>query len=173
MTVSRDGQTFIHSHPLEQPEMTQQHIHTTVPAGRAPSTIRTVTGFAHPGAYKLWFQFQNKGEIVTVPFEFHVEPALPPSHSEMKPSENALAVKVGSGGFEPSRLNIPSGQPIQLAFTRTDAQNCASEILFPELGIRKSLPPGRTTLINLPAQPHSELHFACGMGMYRGILLVQ
>ncbi len=172
MIVSGDRQNFIHAHPMEQPEVTQ-HVHTVQSFGRAPSIIRTVVGFKNPGPYKLWFQFQSQGEIVTVPFEFDVRQALPPVDSAAsRPAKNAIPVKVSSQGFEPSRLLITANQQTQLAFTRTDAQNCASEVLLPELGIRKPLPPGQTVLIDLPASPAGELHFACGMGMFRGVLLV-
>jgi plastocyanin domain-containing protein len=46
-------------------------------------------------------------------------------------------------------------------------------VVFTELGIERELPPNKTVVIEIPAQGASELHFACGMGMYRGTLLVR
>jgi plastocyanin domain-containing protein len=65
------------------------------------------------------------------------------------------------------------GKETQIAFSRSDAQNCASEVVFPELKIRKPLPPGQTVIIDLPAQPAGEMQFACGMGMFRGALVIR
>jgi len=83
------------------------------------------------------------------------------------------SIVLSSAGFEPPRLSIPAGQPTRIWITRTDAQNCAHEIVFPELKIRKPLPPGETIAIDLPPTPAGELHFACGMGMYKGAVVVR
>jgi len=173
MITSADRATFIHAHPLENAgtgETPLVHVHTAPIAGPSPSTISTITGFRTPGVYKLWFQFQRHGEVLTASWVVsvqgvaHTAPHVPTGH---------LTIKISSAGFEPSRLTIPSGQKTQAAFTRLDAQNCAGEIAFPELGIRKQLAPGQTVLIDLPATQKGEYHFACGMGMFRGALVVQ
>jgi plastocyanin domain-containing protein len=44
--------------------------------------------------------------------------------------------------------------------------------VFPSLGIARDLPLGTTTIIELPAQPAGELRFTCGMGMYKGALVI-
>ena len=59
-----------------------------------------------------------------------------------------------------------------LAFTRESTPNCGSEVVFPELGIRQALPLGDTVVVRLPAQQAGDLRFACGMGMYRGMVVV-
>jgi plastocyanin domain-containing protein len=87
--------------------------------------------------------------------------------------KKAIAIRVSSEGFSPSSIRIPAHQPTQLAFTRADAQNCAREVVFPALGIRKELPPGQPVVIDIPARDAGELHFACGMGMFRGALVVK
>ena len=175
MIVSCDRQTFIHAHPTEGPNAEPhplQHVHTAPVSGPSPAVIRTVTGFREPGLYKLWLQFQRQGTIITVPWTIQVEPSDQPAPRINTPIATAN-IKVSSNGFEPARLTIPANQKTQVAFTRADAQNCASEVVFPQLGIRKSLPPGQTVLVDLPPADPGELHFACGMGMYKGALLVQ
>jgi plastocyanin domain-containing protein len=134
--------------------------------------IRTVTGFREPGLYKLWLQFQRHGTVITVPWTMQVQPSGRPIASSKTPAATA-SVEVSSKGFEPVRLIIPANRKMQVAFTRTDAQNCANEIVFPQVGIRKPLPPGQTVLVDLPPSNPGELRFACGMGMFKGALLVQ
>jgi hypothetical protein len=175
MLVSQDRETFIHAHPLEDAGPAADplvHVHAVPIAGRSPSTISTVTGFRNPGIYKLWFQFQRQGTVVTVPWVLRVAPADPPTVAAA-PGKNAIRVEVSSAGFTPARLVIPANQKTQVAFTRADAQNCAREVVFPELGIRRELPAGRTVVIDLPAVESGEFHFACGMGMYKGVLMVR
>ena len=46
-------------------------------------------------------------------------------------------------------------------------------MVFPSLGIRAKLPANETVLVNLPALPEGEIRFACGMGMYRGMILAE
>jgi hypothetical protein len=165
--VSGDRENFIHAHPLEDapPGI---HTHIGPAAGPSPETISSITGFRNPGRYKLWFQFQRGGSVHTMAWTIDVEPS-----ARAVPDETEGAIRVSAKGFEPARLTIPANRPARVAFVRTDAQNCAREVVFPELGIRKELPTGKTVQIDLPAIPAGELHFACGMGMYRGALVIQ
>jgi hypothetical protein len=168
MIVSEDSQEFIHAHPLGDGPPTQ-HTHTLI--GPSPSVIRTVTGFRKPGRYRLWLQFQRQGKVGTVPFELQVD-APERILSQNDETDGAIQIAVSSQGFSPARLTIPANRPARLAFLRKDAQNCAREVVFPELGIRKALPPNQTVLVDVPATKGGELHFACGMGMFRGALVL-
>ena len=173
MIVSADRQDFIHAHPLDGVAAmeTTVHTHSAPLAGPSPSAIRTVTGFNRPGLYKLWFQFQRAGRVSTVAWVIAVAEG-----EAAKPAADTAAdarVSVGSGGFSPARVTIPAGRASRIAFTRQDAENCASEVVFPELGIRRKLPAGESVVVELPAGPARELTFACGMNMYRGTVVVR
>lgn len=175
MLVSADRETFIHAHPLEGPQSAEPaftHVHTAPPAGPSPFTISTITGFRNPGMYKLWFQFQRNGRVSTVAWVLRVLPREGPTPAASDPGEDAIAIQVSSAGFSPSRLVLPANKATRVAFTRVDAQNCAHEIVLPELGIKRELPLGVTVFIDIPATPARELHFACGMGMYKGALVL-
>jgi hypothetical protein len=171
MIISRDGAEFIHAHPLENASVV--HSHTAPMVGPSPLTIRTQTGFKSPGEYKVWFQFQRGGEVFTVPFDLTVKASAPVLQNEPKTTPGAIRVTVSRAGFEPARIEVLQNEPIHLAFTRLDAQNCGSEVVFPSLGLRKSLPVGQTVLIDLPARGAGQLSFACGMGMYKGAVVVK
>ncbi len=171
MIVSRDREIFIHAHPAEGPDTETnplRHVHSAPISGPSPAVIRTVTGFRESGLYKLWLQFQRQGTVITVPWVLKVEPADKPAPLAHTPAATA-SIKVSSKGFEPARLTIPANQRTQVAFTRTDAQNCASEVVFPQLGIRKALPAGRKVLIDLPPTKPGELRFACGMACTKAL----
>jgi len=85
----------------------------------------------------------------------------------------AVLVNVSMVGFDPATIEAKAGQPIRLAFYRPNAQNCASEIVFPDLGIKKELPPGQTTVVEITPPKTGPLGFACGMNMLKGKLLVR
>ena len=172
--VGASGENFIHAHPLENARADAPiHTHMAVAPGPSPATIRTVTGFRSSGTYKLWFQFQRHGELITTAWVVKVAPPDRLARESISLPGNSIRVTVSSAGFEPPRLELPAGKQTRIAFTRTDAQNCASEVIFPELNLRKPLPPGETTIVDLPARPSGELHFACGAGMYRGAVVIR
>jgi hypothetical protein len=64
MIIHQDGQTFVHSHPMEDE------------AGVALSRSGTVAfnaRFPKPGIYKAWGQFQRGGKVLTIPFVLEVK----------------------------------------------------------------------------------------------------
>jgi hypothetical protein len=168
MIVSGNRSEFIHAHPLAESAPDGEHMHEAL--GPSPRFVETITGFNKPGLYRMWVQFQRQGRVIAVPFTFRVGPALSrPARTTTVPAR-AVRVRVSASGFAPDRITLPAGHSATIAFERTDAQNCASSVVFPELGIRWELPAGQTTVVTIPALPARELHFACGMGMYRGSL---
>src|SRR5262249_25816724 len=147
--------------------------HSHAPSGRSPGFVTASTGFRKPGLYRLWFQVQRQGRGITIPYTFRGLPASGSTPSKVRGSEEADRGRVSSSGFSPSRVMLAAGKPAIVAFERVDAQNCSSAVVLPELGIRRELPPGETTLVSIPANGPRELHFACGMGMFRGALVVR
>jgi plastocyanin domain-containing protein len=97
-----------------------------------------------------------------------------PSLSPAAPGE--LRVVASEHGFTPSSLAIPKGSPGALttvSFVRTTDQTCATEVVFPELDIKKTLPLNVLVAVNVPSDAARTLTFQCGMGMYKGALLVK
>lgn len=176
-------QHFIHAHPLENDSgatpasVAQSHVHATeaLAPGPPPTEIRVLTSFPQPGLYKLWAQFQVAGEVLVQPFVLRVTEAAPVVATAVEIPADAVRLTVGARGFQPARISLPdsqAGKPIVLAITRDKQPNCAQQIVFPALGIKQALPLGETVLLRLPALPVGEVQFACGMGMYRGSLVV-
>ena len=176
--IDEKKESFIHAHPIEEANTTKLsatiHVHNeSVSLGPPPTEIRTVTSFPKPGLYKLWAQFQVGEKVIVQPFVLQVgEAATPPAIAIAIPTE-ALRIHIGASGFAPAQLQIPFGKPVTLAITRDQEPNCGNKIVFPALGISRDLPLGATILIELPALPVGELRFTCGMGMYKGAIVIQ
>ena len=85
----------------------------------------------------------------------------------------SVLVNISMVGFDPATIEAKAGQPLKLAFFRPNADNCAREVVFPGLGIRKELPPGQTTVVDITPPKSGPLDFACGMNMLKGKLIVR
>jgi hypothetical protein len=85
---------------------------------------------------------------------------------------NEARIEVSSKGFTPARASLQAGIPARLTFIRTDTDNCATEIVVPEYGIRKPLPLKQQVVIEFTPRK-GDLAFACGMNMLSGKVLVK
>src|SRR5437879_1055434 len=83
----------------------------------------------------------------------------------------SVLVNVTMVGFDPAVIEAKAGQPLKLAFFRPNAANCGNEVVFPDLGIRKELPPGQTVVVDITPLKSGPLGFECGMKMLKGQLI--
>jgi plastocyanin domain-containing protein len=59
-----------------------------------------------------------------------------------------------------------------VSFVRTTDQTCATEVVFPDLGINQKLPLNQPVKVDVPTDAAKTLTFQCGMGMYKGSVVV-
>jgi plastocyanin domain-containing protein len=107
------------------------------------------------------------------------------SDASSEPSVAATMIAAAGGqakivadehGFTPSSLAVPKGPPgskVTLTFVRTSDKTCATEVVFPELKIERPLPLNVPVDIDVPGDSARTLTFQCGMGMFKGALLVK
>jgi plastocyanin domain-containing protein len=94
------------------------------------------------------------------------------SRSEIAPMADVTA---GEHGFSPPSLKLTRGGPASHAsvtFLRTSDKTCATEVVFPDLKVEQKLPLNRVVSIEVPTDTARTLTFQCGMGMYKGALVV-
>jgi len=105
---------------------------------------------------------------VTVPRPLPTDSNQPPA-----PSIQTVRVVVGDQGFEPARVTLRAGIPVRLTFLRTSEKTCGTEVMFPTLNIKRTLPLNQAVDVEFtPAKP-GDLGFACGMNMLHGTVIVQ
>lgn len=188
VVVGQDLNDFIHAHPIAAGEVFDPsqdpnlHLHdpsqlTKTLVGPSPSSVSAHVQFPHAGLYKLWAQFQREGRVIVVPFTLNVAESAPQKTAStvaqaVIPSD-AIRINVTASGYEPSQVSVKRGQALKLAFYRTDAQNCAGTVTFPQLNISRELPVGQPVVIELTPQEAGDVSFTCGMGMYKGTLVVE
>lgn len=185
--ISEDTTEYLHVHPMEAKDAKQNEdehkgmkMAATKSGGEGVARTPAVsahTTFPRAGLYKLWAQFQRGGRVITVPFVLRVaegggSTTLAHDGNESSTPADAIKVTVSSAGFEPAAVPVKRGERVKIAFYRVDALNCAGEVVFPALNIRKGLPVGQTTVVELTPKKSGDLAFGCGMGMMNGKLVV-
>ena len=77
------------------------------------------------------------------------------------------------GGYSPNTVRVKAGERVRLVFDRRDTSSCSDEVVFPDFGIRKYLPTGHRTMIELTPPAPGKYEFMCGMSMLRGSLIAE
>jgi membrane fusion protein, heavy metal efflux system len=96
----------------------------------------------------------------------------PPSGPKPAPEVQTARITVGDSAFEPSRLQLRAGVPARITFVRTSDKTCGTEVVFPSLKIKRSLPLNEPIVIDI-TPTNGELLFTCGMNMLRGTIVGQ
>ncbi|GAB5547015.1 MAG: cupredoxin domain-containing protein [Sandaracinaceae bacterium] len=90
-----------------------------------------------------------------------------------EPPTRRVEVTVNASGYEPSRVEVPAGSEVVLAFRRVTDEGCGQELVIASENIRRPLPLNETVEVTLTPQEAGEVRFTCGMGMYDGAIVVQ
>ena len=82
-------------------------------------------------------------------------------------------IVVTEQGFEPATVSVRPGATARLTFVRTTDKTCATEVAFPSLNLKRSLPLNEPVVVEVTPSKSGELAFACGMNMLKGAVVVQ
>lgn len=77
---------------------------------------------------------------------------------------------VVEGGYTPSTIEVPAGSRVRMTLDRREDNPCSDDIVIPDFGIRRALPPHAKTSIEFTATPGRH-EFSCGMGMLHGAII--
>lgn len=95
------------------------------------------------------------------------------STSAAAPDEGGtVKVMVDDKGFAPSSVTAPKGKPLTLQFIRNSDSTCAKRVVVPELDLARDLPLLTPVDITIPTGEKRTLAFQCGMGMFKGSVIV-
>lgn len=83
-----------------------------------------------------------------------------------------VKIRVDKNGFSPSSFEVEAGHKLNLVFTRADKDNCGSTVVLPKYKIRKALPVGKDVIVSITPRDAGTISFTCGMGMYKGSIVV-
>ena len=86
------------------------------------------------------------------------------------PQEQLVTVH---GGYSPAVIRVKAGRPVRLVFDRQDTGSCSEEVVFPDFGLRRFLPTGQKTVVEVTPPKAGRYEFTCGMSMLRGALVAE
>ena len=78
-----------------------------------------------------------------------------------------------AGGYSPALVRVKAGRPVRLVFDRRETNPCSEELVIPDFGIRRFLPPNQKTAVEFTPQSPGSHEFTCGMGMLRGKVVAE
>ncbi len=83
-----------------------------------------------------------------------------------------IKIRVDKNGFSPASIEVEAGHKLNLVFNRADKNNCGGTVVLPKYKIRKALPVGKDVIVSITPREAGNISFTCGMGMYKGSLVV-
>jgi len=91
--------------------------------------------------------------------------------AQLRNGKQYLTMEQWSAGYNPNLFTIKKGVPFVWNIKSTDSYTCASSLVVPSLGIRKSLRAGDNVIEFTPTSA-GVIRFSCSMGMFRGTIHV-
>lgn len=93
-------------------------------------------------------------------------------HHRLSSSVRDIAIRL-DGCQSPATTFARRGERIRLRFLRASDADCAREVVFPALNIRRALPVGQTVTVELRPPTEGPIEYFCGMHRLRGTVEVR
>ena len=164
--------------PKDHGRFTEREVRLGQPAGEqveVVSGVQTGDAIATQGSFFLRAERERLGlrPPVATAASGNSVPAASPSEKSDQGDVQVAKVVVNEQAFEPAKVVLRAGVPALLTFIRTSDKTCATEIVFPSLKIRRTLPLNEPVLVEFTPGGTGEIAFACGMDMLKGVIVVQ
>lgn len=78
-----------------------------------------------------------------------------------------------NGGYSPEIIEVVSGKPVELTFTGGPNLGCGGTVVFKSLKISKDVKSGKSIIVRFTPKRKGNIPFTCGMGMYKGTVIVK
>ncbi|MBF6456096.1 MULTISPECIES: sulfite exporter TauE/SafE family protein [Nocardia] len=83
-----------------------------------------------------------------------------------------VTITARTNAYAPDHVAVKAGLPTTLVVETDGTQGCIRSLVIPRLGIQEILPVTGETRIDLGVLEPGRLDYACGMGMYTGLLTI-
>ncbi len=83
-----------------------------------------------------------------------------------------VVITARTGFYSPDNVQVRSGVPTTLVVKSESAQGCVRSFTIPDRNVHKVLPVKGETRIELGVLEPGRLDYACGMGMYTGVITI-
>jgi plastocyanin domain-containing protein len=117
--------------------------------------------------------FAGVAAIASVNWYFFIAGRSAATTATVTPRGTQEQVITVDGGYTPSVVRVRAGQPVKLVFDRRDTGSCSDEVVLSDFGVRRFLPTGKRTVIEVTPDHAGRYEFTCGMGMLHGALIAE
>jgi RND family efflux transporter MFP subunit len=122
------------------------------------------------GAFALKAEWERiGGRLPTAPTSV----AAPASAPVPEVAPQRVLLRVTEAGFEPARIQVVAGRPVELVVTRTTDKTCGTEIVIGNGRQRSALPLNQPVTLKLGPLTRGELQISCGMAMLKGTVVAR
>ncbi len=90
----------------------------------------------------------------------------------MKNNYQEVGLEIKADGYSPDVIIAKKGVPLLINITSDSDAGCAVELVFPEFNINKTIPAGKTDVIEILPVQEGTYNYRCSMDMYRGKLII-
>jgi plastocyanin domain-containing protein len=93
-----------------------------------------------------------------------------------KAAARRIDISITEAGFVPDNVTVKAGEDVTLAFKRTTDQTCVTEVVLfvnDKDKVEKKLPLNEVVPIDVKFSKAGKISYACGMAMYKGVIVVQ
>lgn len=77
------------------------------------------------------------------------------------------------GGYNPAVVRVVKDQPVRLTFRREETSPCSETVVLDDFDRHAELPEGTSVPIEFVPRESGRFEFHCGMGMLRGVVVVE
>jgi plastocyanin domain-containing protein len=101
------------------------------------------------------------------------------SHHPAKPvrakqfEHKQTATVLIDGGYSPSVIEVKRGKPVELTFKGGKNIGCGGTVVFKTLKLSGDCATGKSVTLKFTPKSKGEIPFTCGMGMYKGKVIVK
>ena len=86
--------------------------------------------------------------------------------------QQTVVITARTGSYSPENVQVRSGVPTTLVVKSDGVQGCIRSFTIPDRDVQQILPANGETKIDLGVLRPGKLDYACGMGMYTGVITI-
>jgi len=147
------------------------------------------TKFMKFASYALIFMaiYSINGVLIVIDSPVTINKIVSPityffSDNRFKSSNNTISIVGGvqkvnittlSSGYNPKRISVNVGVPVELTISTNETYSCASAFVFKEFGISTFLKPTDSQTFTFTPTKKGRFTYSCSMGMYTGVMEVK
>lgn len=162
--------------PREPGKFTEREVRLGATAGEEVEVLSGVQPgdvIVTEGSFFVRAERERLGLRASAPAPATTSAAMSEQGTGQAANVQATKVVVTEKGYEPAKVSLRAGIPARITFVRITDNTCGTEVVFPSLSIKRTLPLNEPVVVEFTPAKSGDIAFACGMNMLHGTVVVQ